>query len=46
MVHGPSSDGDGAVPAFGSTGNFLSIKGGQVAQIVLDGVAGFAFDWG
>jgi hypothetical protein len=47
MIHGPFSDSEGAVPAFGSSGNYLSVKGGQEAFISLStGASAFAFDWG
>lgn len=47
QIHGPTSDSSGAVPAYGSTGNFLSVLGGKSASIALPGnVTAFAFDWG
>jgi len=47
MIHGPTSDGLGAVPAFGSTGNYLSVLGGGDAYLALpSNVVSFAFDWG
>ncbi len=47
MIHGDVSDGNGAVPAYGSAGNFLSVLGTKEAYITLPGnVVAFAFDWG
>jgi hypothetical protein len=47
VIHPPVTDYLGAVPAHGSTGNYLSVLGENEAYIDLNGmVSQLAFDWG